>query len=286
MRRAPFQLVITIAVVSTICSSSAPQASALELLASWANFGTGTTTQPWTTSQAGSNGAINYFSDLSMSFQNINAQDHGATGSLPLGQFPNFADLQFTANGNPATTGGQWIQLNFTKAPAFADYRFEITGIYHRFWNNANESGGSESEVHFYSTTGNFATSTTRQMNTSGTGILLTKPPNQLATPPGTATSPASYAFNQFNEIGEAASSYQIRMAPDRMSGNHPHWAMESLTQAGGFSFGSGQVLVVVGNVFAPVPEPSTYILGAIGVTTIGLIDARRRRARKTARTA
>ena len=162
-----------------------------------------------------------------------------------------------------------------------------------RWYNDSVQTVNDQAEIHFYSNTGGFATSASNQMNTNGTGIFMDddQVPPIPATPqnfPNNADTPGTM---QFNTIAEAASSYKIRLAPDRMQGTDPHWAMTSFSGnftvgADTLNFPTGTVIGIVGTWSAPVPEPSTYILGAIGVTAIGVIDARRRRARKTAHTA
>ncbi len=287
MRFVPCKLPLAIAAVFSLSSAFASQASAVEILATWANFGV-TANQTTFTTQNGSNGTTNnFFSDLSMTFQGMVGSD------LATGTFPTFHDLQGTANGNPATAGGQFIQLNLTKAPAFANYSFTITNIIVRWYNDSVQSGNDQSEVHFYSSTATtpFVTGTGNQMNTNGTGIFMDDDLPIPATPQNFPNNAQTAGTMQFNTISEAASSYQIRMAPDRMQGTDPHWAMASFS--GNYTVGSdtlnfptGTVIGIVGTWAAPVPEPSTYVLGALGVTAIGIIDARRRRARKTAQTA
>lgn len=203
-------------------------ANALEILATWSTFGVNPGQTTFST-VAGSNrvGGFNFFSDLSMTFQGMVGSNTASSSN------PSFDNLQGTQNGNPATSGGQWIQLSFTKAPAYSNYSFTISNIIVRFWNDEVDSGNSQSETHFYSSTATptpFVNGTTNQMNSTGTGIIRNDSDGIPATPlnfPAQASTPGTM---QFNKITEAASTFQIRMAPDSMQGNDPHWAMASFS--------------------------------------------------------
>ncbi len=256
------------------------QASALELLATWQTFST--PAGAFTTSQDGSNGSTNYFSDLTMSFQNMIASDNPVSPTTD----PTFDNLQNRLDGNPSSANGQWIQLNFTKAALYANYSFTITDIVVRFWNDSGDSVISRGEIHFYSSVGGFDINpNSPQMNSNGTGIEF----DNTATPPaGTqnfvldAATPGGSM--QHNTIASGASSYQIRMAPDKMRGIDPHWAMATFDSAtvGGntFTLPANSVIAVFGTV---VPEPGTYVLGTLGAIAIYSTEARRRRMRKRA---
>jgi|JI10StandDraft_1071094.scaffolds.fasta_scaffold108487_2 hypothetical protein len=281
---ASFRAVCGVMIFGVISHCLTPEVKALEILATWASFGV-TPGQTSFTAKNGTNGTTNnFFSDLSMTFQNMVGSN---TASLTN---PSFDQIQGTANGNPATTGGQFIQLNFTKAPAFANYSFTISNIIVRFANDEVDPGNSQSEVHFYSSTGAptpFVNGTANQMNSTGTGIVRNDSQGVPATPlnfPAQAGTPGTM---QFNQITEAASSYQIRMAPDSMSGNDPHWAMASFS--GNYTVGldtlnfpANTVIGIVGTWSAPVPEPSTYILSTIAVGTIAILAKRRKRNGRT----
>jgi|GEM_PF-5723625 len=95
MRFVPCKFPLAIAAAFTLFSAFASQAPAVEILATWANFGV-TAGQTSFTTQNGSNGTTNnFFSDLSMTFQNMVGAD-SANGTIP-----SFDQLQGTANGNP-----------------------------------------------------------------------------------------------------------------------------------------------------------------------------------------
>lgn len=287
MRFVPGKLLLLIFAVCSFSSGFVTRASAIEVQASWQTFAT--PTGPFTTSQTGQNGSNAYFSDLTMSFQNMVASNNPVSPTTN----PTFDNLQGGADGDPSSATGQWIQLNFTKTAPYADYSFTITDIVVRFWNDSGDPGGpSSGEIHFYSNVGGFDfRPNSPQMNSNGTGILS----GETATPPaGTRNyvidSATPGGTMQNNTIDTAASSYQIRMAPDKMFGNDPHWAMATFNTAtvgvDTFSLPSNSVIAVFGTATNPVPEPSTYKLATLGVVAVGLIEARRRRARKTARTA
>lgn len=283
MKRRHLSLLFCAAAFMTF-SEFGSQASALETLATWQTFST--PAGAFSTDQAGSNGSTNYFSDLTMSFQNMIASDNPISPTTN----PTFDNLENRVDGNPSTANGQWIQLNFTKAAPYANYTFTITDIVVRFWNDSADPGPSRMEVHFYSSVGGFDINpNSPQMNSNGTGIESDK----TATPPaGTqnfvldAATPGGTM--QHNTIASNASSYQIRMAPDKMRGIDPHWAMATFDTAtigsNTFTLPANSVIAVFGTASDPVPEPSSYVLGILSVTAIVLIHARQRHARKTAR--
>jgi len=261
--------------------SLVPEVEALEILATWSTFGV-TPGQTTFAARNGTNGTTNnFFSGLSMTFQNMVGSN---TASLTN---PSFDELQGTNDGNPATAGGQFIQLSFTKAPAFANYSFTITNIIVRFANDEVDPGNSQAEVHFYSSTATptpFVTGATNQMNYTGTGIVRNDSDGVPATPlnfPAQAGTPGTM---QFNKITEAASTYSIRMAPDSMQGRDPHWAMASFS--GNYTVGTdtlnfpaNTVIGIVGTWAPPVPEPGTYVLSAVAAVFVVIIAKRRQRA-------
>lgn len=288
MARKSFRFVKFMTLLGLIGFSHAHEVQALEILATWSTFGV-TPGQTSFTAKTGTNGTTNnFFSSLSMTFQNMVGSNTASISN------PSFDQLQGTNDGNPATVGGQFIQLSFTKAPAFANYSFTISNIIVRFANDEVDSGNSQAEVHFYSSTATptpFVTGSTNQMNSTGTGIVRNDSDGVPATPlnfPAQAGTPGAM---QFNQITEAASSYQIRMAPDSMQGRDPHWAMASFS--GNYIVGSttlnfpvNTVIGVVGTWAAPVPEPSTYVLSVVAAVLITVIAKTRKRPSKVIETA